>query len=219
MARAYSLFFVCAQCLNVGFVVFWVVGWCLSLDEELCAAGKEEWRAWLEKNHSIKSEIWLLFYKQYSGKLCVSYDDALDEALCFGWVDSIVKRVDDRRYLRKFTPRKSGSVWSEVNKERVERLIREGRMAEAGLARVMEAKESGEWFKRRIMEKELNVPTFFKKALAANKKALENFKGLAPSYRKNMVGWVLSAKKEETRRRRLAEVIEILERGEELGLK
>jgi len=182
-------------------------------------AGKKEWHAWLAKNHSTKSEIWLLFYKQHASKPCVSYDDALDEALCFGWVDSIVKRVDDERYLRKFTPRKNGSVWSEANKRRVKRLIREGRMAQAGLARVREAKKSGEWFKRRFREKKLTVPAIFEEALAANKKALENFNGLAPSYRRNMVGWVLSAKKEETRRKRLAEVIGVLERGEKLGLK
>ena len=182
-------------------------------------AGREEWRAWLEKNHSTKGEIWLLFYKKYTRKPCVSYDDALDEALCFGWVDSIVKRVDDERYLRKFTPRRSGSVWSDVNKKRVERLIREGGMAEAGLAKVMDAKESGDWFKRRVRRKELVVPAFFEQELAANKKALENFNGLAPSYRRNMVGWVLSAKEEETRRKRLAEVIGVLERGEKLGLK
>jgi uncharacterized protein YdeI (YjbR/CyaY-like superfamily) len=189
------------------------------LDEELYVASREQWRAWLEKHHSTKSEIWLLFYKQHTGKPCVSYNDALDEALCFGWIDSIVKRVDDERYLRKFTPRKSSSVWSEVNKRRVERLICVERMAKAGLARVREAKKSGEWFKRRVREKELEVPAFFEEALATNKKALENFKGLAPSYRRNMVGWVLSAKKEETRRKRLAEVIGVLERGEKLGLK
>jgi len=189
------------------------------LDEELCVAGRKEWHAWLEKNHSTKSEIWLLFYKQHVSKPCVSYNDALDEALCFGWIDSIVKRVDDERYLRKFTPRKNGSVWSEANKRRVERLIHEGRMAQAGLARVREAKKRGEWFKREVREKELKVPVFFEEALAANKKALENFNGLAPSYRRNMIGWVLSAKKEETRRKRLAEVIGVLERGEKLGLK
>jgi len=92
-------------------------------------------------------------------------------------------------------------------------------MAEAGLTRVMEAKESGEWFKRRVREKKLEIPAFFEEALAANKKALENFNGLALSYRRNMVGWVLSAKKEETCRKRLAEVIGVLERGEKLGLK
>ena len=180
---------------------------------------KEEWRAWLEKHHSAKNEIWLLFYKQHTGKPCVSYHDAVDEALCFGWIDSIVKRVDDERYLRKFTPRRSSSVWSEVNKRRVERLIREERMTETGLTRVREAKESGEWFKGRAREKVLEVPAFLEEALAANKKALENFNGLAPSYRRNMVGWVSSARKEETRRKRLAEVIGVLERGEKLGLK
>ena len=182
-------------------------------------AGRDEWRVWLEKNHSTKSEVWLIFYKKHTGKPCVSYGDAVDEALCFGWIDRIVKRVDDERYLRKFTPRKRGSVWSEVTKRRVRQLIREGRMVEAGLAIVREAKESGEWYRRRVKEKELVIPAFFEEALATNKKALENFNELAPSYRRNMVGWVLSAKREETRKRRLAEVIVVLERGEKLGLK
>ena len=187
--------------------------------EELYADCKKEWRAWLEKNYSVKREIWLLFYKQHTGKPCVSYDDALDEALCFGWIDSIVRRVDDERYKRKFTPRKSGSVWSEVNKKRVERLIREGRMKEAGLSKVREAQMSGEWSKRRVREKQLEVPAFLEEALAANKNALGNFNRLAPSYQRNIVGWVLSAKKEETRRRRLAEVVRVLEQGKKLGLK
>lgn len=189
------------------------------MGEELCAADRGKWRAWLTENHSTKNEVWLLFCKQHTGKPSVSYDDALDEALCFGWIDSIVKRLDDERYMRKFTPRKRGSVWSEVNKRRVERLIHEGRMEEAGMTRVMEAKKSGEWSKRRAREKQLKVPTFFGKALTANKKALEHFNALAPSYRRNMVGWVSSAKKEETRKKRLAEVIRVLERGEKLGLK
>lgn len=190
----------------------------MGLVESLYVAGRDEWRVWLDKNYSIKSEVWLIFYKKHTGKLCVSYGDAVDEALCFGWIDSIVKRVDDERYLRKFTPRKRGSVWSEVNKRRVRRLIREGRMTEAGLAMVKEAKESGEWFKRRVRNA-LKIPPFMEEALATNKKALENFNELKPSYRRNMVGWILSAKREETRRRRLAEAIGVLERGEKLGLK
>jgi uncharacterized protein YdeI (YjbR/CyaY-like superfamily) len=114
----------------------------------------------LEENHSTKSEIWLQFCKQHTGKPCVSYDDALDEALCFGWVDSLVKHVDDEQYLRKFTPRKRDSVWSEANKRRVERLIHEGRMEEAGMTRVTEAKKSGEWFKCRVRKKQLEIPAF-----------------------------------------------------------
>ncbi len=187
--------------------------------EELYLVSREEWRNWLEKNHHIKNGIWLIYYKQHTGKPRVSYDDAVEEALCFGWIDSIVKRIDDERYAQKFTPRKSGSRWSEANKRRVAKMISEGRMTENGLASVRNAKESGEWSKRRAREKEFEIPTFMQMALAANKKALKNFEKSAPSYKRNMLGWLLSAKREETRRRRLAEIIEVLERGEKLGLK
>jgi uncharacterized protein YdeI (YjbR/CyaY-like superfamily) len=147
------------------------------------------------------------------------YSDAVEEALCFGWIDSLVKRVDDEQYVRKFTPRKQGSVWSETNKRRVKRLVREGRMTDAGLAKVEAAKTSGEWAKHRVREKALEIPPFFREALATNKKALENFNALAPSCKRNIVGWVASPKREKTRKRRLAEAIGIMERGEKLGLK
>ncbi len=186
--------------------------------EELYVAGRDEWRSWLWKNHGVKGEVWLIFYKKHTGKPCVSYDDAVEEALCFGWIDSVVRRVDDERYVRKFTPRKAGSVWSEANKRRVEKLMREKRMTEAGSARVSEAKESGEWFKSGV-KKEFKVPRFMEEALAANKKALENFNKLAPSYRRQLVGWVSSAKREKTRKKRLAEAIGVLERGGKLGMK
>lgn len=182
-------------------------------------SGRETWRAWLERNHTLKRAVWLRFYKKHTRRPGVSYSDAVEEALCFGWIDSLVKRVDDERYVRKFTPRKRGSVWSEANKRRVERLIREGRMTEAGLAKIETAQASGEWAKRRVREKSLAVPAFFEDALATNKRALKNFTALAPSHKRNLVGWVASAKRKETRKRRLAEAIAVLERGEKLGLK
>jgi uncharacterized protein YdeI (YjbR/CyaY-like superfamily) len=178
---------------------------------------RNEWRGWLEKNHDVVNEVWLIYYKKHTSKPRIPYDDAVKEALCFGWIDSIVKRVDDERYAQKFTPRKDGSRWSEA-KRRVKELMREGMMTEAGLAKVRAAKESGEWFKSRL-RKEFEVPPYMKKALTANKRALENFNKLAPSYKRNLVGWVSSAKREETRKRRLKEAIRVLERGEKLGMK
>ncbi len=160
----------------------------MELAEELYFTSRKEWRDWLKKNYDIKNEVWLIYYKKHTDKPRISYDDAVEEALCFGWIDSIVRRVDDERYAQKFTPRKSGSVWSEANKRRVEKLMREGRMTEAGLVMVREAKERGEWFKRRI-RKESVVPPFMEEALAANKKALENFSKLAPSYQEE-IHWV-----------------------------
>jgi len=115
--------------------------------EELYLAKRDDWRAWLLENHGAKKEVWLIYYKKQTGKPSISYDDSVEEALCFGWVDSIIKKIDYEKFARKFTPRTRRSTWSESNKKRVEKMIREGKMTEAGLSRIKEAKDSGEWFK------------------------------------------------------------------------
>lgn len=181
--------------------------------------GRRDWRVWLERNHDVVTEVWLVFYKKHTGKACISYDAAVEEALCFGWVDSIIKRIDEGKFVRKFTPRKAGSRWSESNKERAKRMMREGRMTESGLAQIREAKKSGQWFAKALPKRELEVPQFVKDALAANPIARRNFDNLAKSYRRHYIGWVVSAKREETRKRRLVEVIGRLEKNEKLGMK
>ena len=178
-----------------------------------------EWRAWLERNHDAEKEVWLVFYKRHTGKPNISYDDAVGEALCFGWIDSILKRIDEDTFARKFTPRKANSKWSELNKDRAERMTREGRMTESGLARINEAKKSGEWFAKVLPKKEIEVPRFVREALAANQRASRNFDNLAKSYKRQFVGWVMSAKKENTKKKHLAEVVEHLERNKKLGMK
>jgi uncharacterized protein YdeI (YjbR/CyaY-like superfamily) len=191
----------------------------MKISDELYVTSRSEWHDWLRKNHDTKKEVWLIFYKKHTGKPSIPYDDAVEEALCFGWIDSIIKRIDDERFARKFTLRKSGSRWSELNKKRARKMIEEGKMREAGLLRIEEAKESGEWFKAAPVRKELVIPSFVKEALAKNKKALNNFNNLAKSYKRQYVGWITSAKREETRRRRLAEAIKALEKNERLGMK
>lgn len=178
-----------------------------------------EWRAWLERNHDAEKEVWLVFYKRHTGKPNISYDDAVGEALCFGWIDSIIKRIDEDRFARKFTPRKADSRWSELNMDRAERMIREGRMTEYGLVQINEAKKSGEWFVRVLPKKEIEVPQFMREVLATNQKALLNFDNLAKSYKRQYIGWVMSAKKEDTKKKRFAEVVEHLERNKKLGMK
>lgn len=180
---------------------------------------RRDWRVWLEKNHSAKAEVWLIFYKTHTGRTSISYDAAVEEALCFGWIDSIIRRIDGERFARKFTPRRTNSKWSKLNKQRAERMIKEGRMTEAGLAQIREAKKNGEWFTEALPRKELEVPQFMKEALATNQKALQNFNNLAKSYRRQYIGWVMSAKREETRKRRLVEVVDKLERNRKLGMK
>jgi uncharacterized protein YdeI (YjbR/CyaY-like superfamily) len=182
---------------------------------ELHFEDRESWRLWLERHHGSTDELWLVFYKKHTGRLTLSYDDAVEEALCFGWIDSLVKRLDDDRYARKFTPRRDTGRWSAPNLERIRRLIAGGLMTPAGLAKIDPDVEPAVPTSKRS----LDAPPFFSDALAENDAALEFFEKLAPSYRRNFIGWVSSAKREDTRARRLAEAIRLLERGEKLGMK
>jgi len=191
----------------------------MDITNELYVADRGDWREWLRKNHATKKEIWLIYYKKHTGKPSILYDDSVEEALCFGWVDSIIKRIDDQTFARKFTPRKAKSRWSEANKKRARKMIKEGKMTEAGITRIREAKESREWFKTTPVRKEVVIPLYLKAALTKNKKALENFNNLTKSYKRQYVGWITSAKREETRKRRLGEAIRVLEKGEKLGMK
>jgi uncharacterized protein YdeI (YjbR/CyaY-like superfamily) len=187
--------------------------------DELYVANRNEWREWLQANYDTAKSAWLIFFKKHSGRPSVSYDESVEEAICFGWIDGVVRRLDDERCAQKFMPRRANSRWSESNKKRAQKMIDEGRMTEAGLARVKEAKESGEWYKTPVNRRELVVPEFILKALSKNKKALMNFSNLANSYKRQYVAWVSSAKKEETQKRRLSEVMSVLEQNKKLGLK
>lgn len=184
-------------------------------------ASREAWRVWLNEHHETEAEIWLIFYKTHTGESNVPYDETVEEALCFGWIDSLIRRLDDDRYARKYTPRRSGSVWSEPNKARVERMIAQGRMTKAGMVFVDEAKATGEWAQRRERPKVAmeSVPEELQTALDANPCAAETFDALAPTYRKQYILWIVTAKRPETRERRTREAIAKLERGERLGLK
>ena len=175
----------------------------------------ESWRNWLRENHDKVNEVWLLFYKKHTGKLNISYDDALEEALCFGWIDSLIKRIDNDRYARKFTPRTNEKKWSALNLKRVRKLIKSGRMTEIGLAKI----PSNVQPQTPVSERSLSVPPFFADALAERPAAQQFFDRLAPSYRRNFVHWVCSAKREETRLRRLSEALDLLEEGKKLGMK
>jgi uncharacterized protein YdeI (YjbR/CyaY-like superfamily) len=191
----------------------------LEMVEQLHLSNRNEWRAWLEKNYATKKEVWLIYYKKHTGVPSISYEDSVEEAICFGWIEGIIKRIDDERCARKFVPRRSRSRWSESNKKRAERMINEGRMTEAGMARVDDAKRSGEWFKSNVVPKNLMLPAFIEEALTKNKKASENFDKLAESYKRLYVRWISSAKREKTRLRRLEEAIDLLEQNKKLGLK
>ena len=187
------------------------------ITETFLAPDRASWRAWLEEHHSSKSEIWLILYKKHTGKARVSLDAAVEEALCFGWIDGRLRRLDDEKHALRFTPRKPGSIWSESNKARVRKMTRQGKMAPAGLAAVRAGKQSGEWHKATLRESMDALPPELERALSANKLARENFARLAPSHRKAYIYWVGEAKREETRQRRVADVVRRAEQNRKPG--
>jgi len=178
-----------------------------------------DWRSWLKANHGSVKEVWLVFLKGANADQALTYEQSLDEALCYGWIDSLIKRIDDERYARKFTPRRNNSGWSALNKKRAEKMVHEGKMTEAGLAKIKAAKKSGRWDKDSRPAIPFDVPPELTKALTANKRAKENFERLAPSHRRHYIAWIAVAKKAETKKRRIAESIALLEKGENLGLR
>ncbi len=180
---------------------------------------RKEWRDWLNQHHNGSDGIWLVFYKKHTGKPSLEYDAAVEEALCFGWIDSIIKTLDDERYLRKLTPRKPNSRWSALNKKRVVKLEKQGLMTEVGIARVRQAKEAGLWEEPDRPSISFSVPKELDCALAKSKKAKRFFGQLAPSYQKQFITWIAVAKRPETTERRVRESIALLEQGERLGMK
>jgi len=177
----------------------------------LDVGSRKEWRNWLRKHHASASLVWLVFYK---GSKSISYDCAVEEALCFGWIDSIVKRLDDDRYARKFTPRKPDSKWSTINRQRYAKLKARGLLAAAGLKRSPTGR-SGDQPRPSLSA----IPSFIETELKADRRAWDHFEQLAPSYRRAYIGWIDSAKREETKQKRIREAIHLLRSGRKLGLK
>jgi uncharacterized protein YdeI (YjbR/CyaY-like superfamily) len=185
------------------------------------APGPVQWRAWLRKNHGAIREVWLVFYKKHTGKPGVTYGQAVEEALCWGWIDSIIKRLDDERYAQKFTPRANAAKWSASNILRARALILAGRMLKPGLAvispDVLKIIDSGK--KPATRPKNLPVPAELAAALKADPAAGAFFDSLPPSHRRNYIGWISSGKRAETRAKRAEEAAGLLARGQRLGLK
>jgi uncharacterized protein YdeI (YjbR/CyaY-like superfamily) len=184
----------------------------------LFARDRYAWRAWLTRHHASEPGVWLLLFKKHTGRPCITLDMAVEEALCFGWIDGKLRRVYDERHIVRFTPHRPDSVWSESNKARVRRLIAAGRMTAAGLRLVDAAKRSGQWRLAAERDRSPRVPHDLVEALGVEPQALGFFAGLAPSYRKMYIGWVLAAKREDTRRRRIRTVVERARRGLKPGI-
>jgi uncharacterized protein YdeI (YjbR/CyaY-like superfamily) len=192
----------------------------MKISKTLHAESRAEWRKWLDKNHAMQGEIWLVFFKKQTGKSQVSYDEAVEEALCFGWIDSIIQNIDSEKYARKFTPRKKGSKWSALNKRRVALMIREGKMTNPGLAAINFADAEDDYGRTaERAQRDLIPPPFLERMFKQNRKVWDNFQSLAPSYRRNYIRWISAAKTEETRDRRVKEAIALLAKNEKLGMK
>lgn len=176
------------------------------------AKSSKEWRAWLRKNHAKGKSVWLVLYKKESGISSVQHDEAVDEALCFGWIDSRPNKRDKDSFYLLFSRRNPKSNWSKANRKRVERLIELGLMAKPGLEMVALAKKSGTWTALKDVQRSV-VPDDLQKALDMNKKALTNFTAFPPSSKRIILEWVLNAKKPETRLKRIQETASMAAKG------
>ena len=179
----------------------------------LQVANRRQWRIWLTKHHASSPGVWLVFYKAHTGVKSIPYEDAVREALCFGWIDSLIKRLDDDRYALKVTPRQPTSKWSEKNRKRWTELEAAGQLTSAGLAA---APTENTYAPKPVIPE---LPVYIARALKGNSKAWKFFQELAPTHRRNYVVWIHIAKRPETRARRIRESISLLAAGKKLGLK
>lgn len=174
-----------------------------------------DWRDWLQKNHTSATEVWVIFYKKHTGVPCPSYNESVEEALCFGWVDNLIKSLDEERYMRRFMPRKDNLKWSQLNISRMQKLKKEGRLEEAGLRTFSEAVEP----LLQPAKRSLQIPGYIEEQLTLHPKAMQFFETLSPSARRNTLHWIDSAKRESTRMRRLSQAIDLFKQGRGIGMK
>ncbi|HAW53248.1 MAG TPA: hypothetical protein DCX54_13120 [Flavobacteriales bacterium] len=179
---------------------------------------RKEWRKWLSRNHSREKEVWLIYVKKSVNKPTISYDESVEEAICFGWIDGIKKKVDEERYTHRFTVRSKKSSWSQTNIERARIMIREKKMTRAGL----------EYFERRALSASSSISserdklvlgTEFERILKADSVAWSNFLNLPAGCRRQYIAWLNNAKREETRQKRLIGAIELLRQNKKLGMR
>ena len=181
-------------------------------------ANKKKWTDWLAKRHDKSSGVWLKLAKNDSGIASVTYDEAVESALCYGWIDGQKKGFDQKFWLQKFTPRGPKSIWSKINTEKVERLIKSGEMKLVGLKAVEAAKKDGRWAQAYESQKNISVPQDFQTALDKNKKAKAFFATLKNSERYSFLFRITTAKKAETRAKRIQQFVHMLEKNEKIHL-
>ncbi len=176
------------------------------------AKDRQAWRRWLDKNHAVSEGVWLIYYRKSSPKSRVEYADAVEDALCYGWIDSTFNPIDEEKFMQLFTPRKPKSGWSKLNKGRIERLINEGLMMPPGMDRIEAAKKNGTWEKLDHIES-FTIPPELKKAFATNKKAKKFFETLGKTNKKYILYYVSGVKSEEKKAGRIAEIIAAANEG------
>ncbi len=184
----------------------------MTVKEELYFKNATEWREWLHENHNKSAGIYLIFYRVDSPFESMRWEEAVQVAICYGWIDSTVKRIDDERRRQAFGPRKDKSVWSKLNKTYIEKLIAENLMHESGLAKIETAKKNGSWTSLDAVENH-EIPEDLQLAFNQNKTALTNYQNFSPSYRKSYLYWLNHAKRQETRNSRIAEIIQLCEQN------
>jgi uncharacterized protein YdeI (YjbR/CyaY-like superfamily) len=187
-----------------------------SMDEALSFQTRADWRDWLSKNHAITNSVWLFFFRKSTGKKGITLEEAVEEAICFGWIDGKLKRVDKERFMLRFSVRKDSSVWSRINRMRAEKLIADGKMTNAGLIKIEKAKESGYWDKAYTNKIKDELPADLLEALKKDRKAIDNFQLFANTYQNLYVGWVNNARSIETRKKRIDKVVEQALRNKKL---
>lgn len=182
-------------------------------------AGIEQWRNWLAAHHASEQGAWLVYYKPHSGKPTLKYGDSVEEALCFGWVDNLVRKLDENRYARRFVPRKPDSNWSASNRQRIRRLTEAGRMQDAGLALVAAAKRSGHWKDHQRPAVSEDMPDELATGLAEDPGARAFFESITPKQQLQFIVWINAAARPDTRARRVAESLRLLGTSHKLGMK
>ena len=185
---------------------------------ELYLKNRKEWRRWLEKNHSTAEDVWLIYYKKLSGKPRIPYADAVEEALCFGWIDGKIRRINEDYYIQRFTPRRPGSRWSKYNLERVHKLIKEGQMTTTGLKAYKIALDKPELIYENRTDGDPVIPDDLMNAFSNNSLAYNNFLKFSQSSRRIYIDWLNSAKKTETRPRRIEKIIKVAEKNIRPGM-
>jgi len=179
---------------------------------------REEWRKWLEKNGSSSDGIWMKIYKKHTGKECIPYVEAVEEALCFGWIDGKIKRINDEYYIQSYTPRRQGSRWSKYNIERVERLIREGKMTQSGLEAYNRIFKNPHLVYDNRTSGDPEIPEELLSALKENKTASTNFMNFPASARRIYIEWLKYAKRDKTRLERIKKIVRLSEQNQRPGM-